>query len=458
MRTIKLALVLLLSIAIASCGGGGGGGSTTTTGNNNTSNTVAITGSMDNSTVVLASQEGLLERFLAMFSPAKKAYAAVGVPVNNIIAVSPDGALVEAVKSGSSFSLQLNKGKPYVLALLNNATVLGLYKADATTGMDAFPITSSTMNIDLGTVSLLAGTATGTIPSSSLLNSLGLNQSIATAFGAMSKGMARFANMDVDGNGVIDKKDNKYYNLKIGFDFLSTPFASLNGAWSMKEDAQLWFYGFNYLSCPDDTALDWANAGLTSPQGFQICNAGPPICNNSAATTVNNDIPTVADTIAANAQTCRHMNFYGGSKAIISPVPPPAGTYTISVPNIAGTGTQTLTFRNVATPDMTNMQNIYIPEIKLTKDINGMITLLEWRWWRKTGTTWTQPTDAELAIVMDWANFTISGPVWSGSRVTGSMAITQSGSIVPPAQTGTPGVIMIGVGDKSQYDYAFEFR
>jgi hypothetical protein len=327
--------------------------------------------------------------------------------------------------------------------------------------MDAFPITSGTTNINLGTVSFLTGTATGTVPSSSLLNSLGLSQSVATAFGAMSKGMMRFANMDVDGNGVIDKKDNKYYNLKIGFDFQSTPFLSLIGTWSRKEDAQFWFYGLNYLSCPDDVALDWTNAKLNSPQDFQMCNAGPPVCNNGAAIPVNNDIPIISNTITANSQTCRHMNFYGGGKAIISPVPPPAGTYTISVPKISGTGTQTLTFQYVATPDITNMQNMYIPEIKLTKNSSGMITLIEWRWWRKTGTTWVQPTDAELALIMDWASFQIAQTGWAGypvTGVTGSMTITQSGSIVPPVQSFLPGAIMIGVGDKSQFDYGFDFR
>jgi hypothetical protein len=461
-RTFFIAAIFVLT----SCGGGGGGGSSTPTPAPTPtptptpiiSNTVTLSGTVDNSTVVLASHEGFLKRFFAWFSPTPKAYAVTNARVNRIVAVSHDGTHVDAVKSGSSFSLSLEKGKPYVLALLNDASLVGLYRADAATGMEAFPITSSSKSFDVGTVSLLSGEAMGTVSSSSLLDSLGIDSITANAFGVMGKGLVRFANFDVDGNGIIDTDENKNFNIMIGFVFASSSFTASTGAWSRKEETQFWFYGFSYVSCPDDTTLNWANAQLNSPQSFQICNASWPVCDSGVPIVANNELPMVSQPFVANTQTCRQLNFYGGSRAIISPVPPPAGTYTISVPNILGTGTQTLTFSHVATPDISNMQNVYVPEIKLTKDANGKISLIEWRWWRKTGSTWIQPTDAELTAIMDGASFTIAGPGWSGNRVTGAMPITQTGSIVPSAQAEAAGAIMIGGVDKSQYGYAFDFR
>ncbi len=266
-----LACACLLTLALGGCGGGGGGDDAVTPSNtSDTSDTLRVTGTVDTSNLLLAYQASPFEQFLAFFSPVNKAYA-VATTVNNIVAISPgtnSSTYIEATKHGNDFTLNLEKGKSYVIVLLNGTNIVGLYKADDGSDMDSLPIGETATDIDLGTITLNGGKVTGSIPSATLFQDLGITTEIAQAIGFMDDGMRRHANVDVDGNGVIDSKEGKWYDLQIGYQFRpSESFASILNTWSDK--TKMLFTGYTYYVgfAPGDTYTEavWRTAKLHSP-------------------------------------------------------------------------------------------------------------------------------------------------------------------------------------------------
>jgi hypothetical protein len=95
-----------------------------------------------------------------------------------------------------------------------------------------------------------------------------------------------------------------------------------------------------------------------------------------------------------------------------------------------------------------------VPITKLTLDGNGKVTLIEWQWWKKSNNTWTQPTNAELAAVLDFAMFELEQASVNGT-VSGGIGLTASGSVVPASQSFTPNKLGITYTDKAGYAYQF---
>src|SRR5574340_963428 len=168
----------LLAGTLTGCSGGG-----SSTSSNSQGASVNVTGTLDSGTITLASNAHGVKRFLAYLLPSK-AYAS-GVTVDNVVAVSKGGDFILATKSGNGFTLSLPKHKDFLVVLLNGTNIVGVYKADSTTGMNTLPISSSSTDVDLGTITISSGTATGTITSPDLLQNLGLSQNLAQAIGVM---------------------------------------------------------------------------------------------------------------------------------------------------------------------------------------------------------------------------------------------------------------------------------
>lgn len=146
------------------------------------------------------------------------------------------------------------------------------------------------------------------------------------------------------------------------------------------------------------------------------------------------------------------LNFYCGGSATI-PAKPPEGTYEVNV------DTKTYTFNGVTSRTIdTVLNDVYVPVIKLTMDASGKITLIDWQWWKKTAGTWSQPSNAELASSLDYAGFESSQAGWVGDRISGEIAFTTSGQVVPDAQTFTPGVFRVSYTGSDGYSYGFEWE
>jgi hypothetical protein len=442
-RLLVGALVLVLAVSLAACGGDSSSSSGTPT-----SNTVTMSGSLDSSTMTFASKEGPFKRFLALLHPFGKAYA-VGETVDNIVAISPDKTFITATKNGNDFSLSLTKGKPYMITFLRGTTIVGLYKVDDTTGMDSLPISTDSGDISVGTVSLSAGVALGSLSSSSLLQTLGITQSVASAYGVMDDGMTRLSSVDVDGNGTIDYQENKSYKLYVSYGFRystcatpssspGTAFTNSEGKWSDKDLILACGYEYNFVANPDVSSLDWDSAIL--------------------------NLPAAVDGVTSKLQGYNGISSFGrdvefwpsGSEGYATnPSTPPSGTYTITVNSATGGSATTYTYKNVRSQTIdANLNNIYVPITKLTLDGSGKVTLLEWQWWKKLNNTWTQPSNDELATVLDFANFEIM-TTGTNDEVEGSIGLTSSGSVTPLSQSFTPNRFGITYGDKAGYAYQF---
>jgi hypothetical protein len=441
-RFLVGALILVLAISLAACGGSSDSSSGTS------STTVTMSGSLDSSTMILASKEGPFNRFLALLHPFGKAYA-VGETVDKIVAISPDGTFITATKSGNDFSLSLTKGKPYMITFLRGTTIVGLYKVDDTTGMDSLPISTDSGNIGVGTVSLNGGVAQGSLSSSSLLQALGMPQSVASAYGVMDEGMTRLSSVDVDGNGTIDYQEDKSYKLYVSYGFRyssctapgsseGTAFTNSQGNWSDKNLILTCGYEYNFVGNPDVSSLNWDSAILNLPAA--VDGVTSKLQGSNGVTSFGRDVefwPSGSEGYATDPST------------------PPAGTYTITVNSAIGGSPTTFTYKNVRSQTIdTNLNNIYVPITKLTLDSNGKVTLLEWQWWKKLNNTWTQPSNDELATVLDFASFEIEAAS-SNDKVEGSIGLTSSGSVTPLAQSFTPAKLGITYGDKAGYAYQF---
>jgi hypothetical protein len=429
-NVLMIATVCAIGIAASGCSSGGSGSGPGAGGNG----TVKITGQMDNATVTMAAADTRFSRLLAYLSPEEKAFAA-GTTVNNIVAISSDGTVAQATTSGSDFSLNLDKGKPYIIGLLNGTSIVGLYKADSTTGMHSFPISANSTDINLGTVSLNGSDALGSITSSTLLQDLGLSQSIATAYGIMDIAMTRLSNVDVDGNGVIDHQENKSYSIGLDYEFDgNNSFSAIQGAWSDHTAITYKGYEYYFWANPDMPSANWSGAALHTPATVNGLNDQAPCWN-------------VSDSSG------RNLNFFCGGSAT-TPATPPAGTYTVTVDSTV------LTFKNVNSQTIdSNLYNIYMPQIRLTM-ANGKITNIEWQWWKKLNDgSWVQPSDAELSTVLNNAGYEIGDSSWSvGNRVRGNINLTTSGSTAPASQSFTPGVFRVIYADQAGYNYGFEWQ
>jgi len=432
-RLISAGSILALSTTLVGCGGGSSSQGTSP-------NAVKISGAMSGYT--LAENQSGLQKFLAMISPSK-AYAA-SATVTDVVAVTPQGHVIVATKSSNNFTLSVEPGKDYLVVFLNGTSIVGIYKADSVTGLNTFPLSQNSTDIDLGTVTISGGVGSGTTSGSTVLQNIGISQNMATTLGIWDVAMLRFSNMDVDGNGIVDFNENKSFGLGLDYEFYTgSTFAGIQGAFNDKTLTSYTGYEYYFWAAPYDATLPWTSATLTGPAPISDGTNSTPItqCWNDAST---GTAPSMT------------LNFFCGGTAV-NPVTPPAGTYTVNV------GTQAYTFKNVQSQTIdSNLYNIYVPSVKLTTS-NGQITSIDYQWWKKDATLgWVQPTDAELSTVLVNAQFEIGQSGWAGDpatqRVRANIPLTATGTITPPSQSFTPGAFRVSYTDMSQYNYGFEWR
>ncbi len=427
--------VIMVAALVAGCGGGGGGSATA----------VVLSGTMDNSTVQLAAKSGFWNWLASLGFPVGNAFAA-GTTVTSVVAVSPDGTLVTATKSGQTFSLSLGRGKPYLVVFLDGTSIVALLKADAATGLDAFPIGTATKNIDLGAVSLNSGTAAGTISSASLLQALGISQAEAVAFGAMDDAMTRLSTVDADGDGIMDAAENIKPNFFIQYVFRydygtagGNAFSNLSGKFGDETKIALRGYDYTFWENPIDsiaTAGTWAAASLTLPAQVNGVTSTPQCSINDVA--------------PPDPYSGRFVDFFcSGPNIATTPQTPPAGEYSI---NSGGSTLATILNVKSRTIDA-GLTDLMFPVAKLTLDSDGKVAQIDWKWMKKTAGIWSQAADAEVRMVVDIMLFGLRD---DGNNVLPDFppaAITAVGSITPPAQGFTPTRFYIGWTDKAGYAY-----
>lgn len=453
----------------AGCSKGGGGStqSSDDTGNNNTTAgaKVTLSGTIGSGFTLAGAMR---ENSPVRPSPFSSEASAAALPIiDKILAVSlqTHGLLIsEATFTNNAFSLDVDKGAPQLLVFLNGTTNIGIYQADAGTGLDAFPLkTATTGSIDLGAVSFDSALKrmTGTLNGTGLLSALGIDQGLAKAFGLMDNGLMRLSSLDVDGNGVLDATESRYMDFGIAYSFNSseTPTA-LMGAFASPQAVAPQGYTFMYhdngpySSGTNSALLNWSLATLTTPTAIDGLTLWP-VCQDVNCWNVD-------------AQGSAGLNFvdYLNAQGLPSPLfttpsTPPTGTYVINVPYSSGTGTQTFTFNNVQSRAIeANMYDVYVPSLKLTMDNSNHVSLIEWQWWKRQSSdgVWVQPTDAELAMVLDGNGYHLCSFNMGTECVNGTIGFTTTGSVVPPAQSFALFDVMVMYWEKSGYHYGFDWR
>jgi hypothetical protein len=430
-RMIVVCFVIIVLVS-AGCSSGGDGSSAPPA-----LSKVTVSGTI-NAPFDLVSNKTLFDRIFAGLSPAKNAYAMIAA-IDSILAISPDGMIVEASKSGQSFSLALPRDKSYVIVMLYHTNIAGIYKVNSTADLDSLPIGPNTPDFGLGLVSLAGGTATGDVD---VLPYLGLSTDMAAAIGNMDNGFTRYANVDADGDGTKDHLFGKQYRLFIGYQINGgQTYADIVSRWSTTASMHYDGYTFSASFKPGEhlssnPTLSFELAKLHAPQNINL----------------TNDLPVIGSFTFFDSEDIRVATFPTGT----TPATPPAGMYTVAVPLMTG-GTQTFTIRNVRSQLIdANLKNVYVPLVRVTTDGGGHVTLIEWQWWKwLNGTDWVQPTSTELAAVMDSSDNVNFNLMSRGCEIVARAPYTSTGSIVPPSDTCVPVIMEVSFFDKAGDGFRF---
>ena len=148
----------------------------------------------------------------------KAAAAPGGRTITHVMAVNPETAspqrTIGKVASDGSFELSVDTGKPYVLVFIDSTAVgadmvVALFRArtlDTLSPQIAGHLDLGDMEVDPN-----AQTASLGISYDELLSGLGLSSAAAEYLGSVDDLSLRYANPDIDGDGVIDlEQDHRY--------------------------------------------------------------------------------------------------------------------------------------------------------------------------------------------------------------------------------------------------------
>jgi hypothetical protein len=173
--------------------------------------------------------------------------------ITHVMAVDPESAspqrTIAKVGSDGSFELAVETGKPYVFVFIDDtavgaAMVVAMFRAHTLDTISP----QLAGHLDLGDMQVDPATQTASLGISydELLAGLGLSPAAAEYLGAVDDLSLRYANPDIDGDGVIDLEQDRHYaldfhvraNLRIGssagpnvtVDDLTDQFLSESGA------------------------------------------------------------------------------------------------------------------------------------------------------------------------------------------------------------------------------------
>lgn len=452
-----VSLVAALAVAgLEACGGGGAGGGSSGSG-------IKVTGTLGGG-VALAARQSRTRRMLGWLLPGR-AYAA-GTTIDNVVAVDNGGNFILASKSGSTFSLQLPQGKYYLIAFLSGTSVVSIYVADTTvgtTGWTALPVSASSSDVDLGTVAINGAAATGTTTAAAISSSLGLAPGMSSVIGVWDAAMQRLANMDVDGDGILDFQQGRHYDLTLHYEFNpGSSFTAIQTTASAPASASYAGYGYWFNASPAVAGVSWACTTLTAPAPITSMGAAQDPYNSSCGN-VQSNTECFYDAFGGSGMS---VNFYcgGGSSTgnlATAPATPSAGTYVVTAD-----ATHVYTFKNVGSQaiDAASLFNIYVPSVQLTMS-GTQVTNLAVNWWKHDPSSgnWTQPTTAELGAILGSVTFELGAANWAGdpstARVRGTIPIAAGGSVAVPAQTTfTAAALRVTYTDAFGYGYGFEWR
>ncbi|OFZ30193.1 MAG: hypothetical protein A2622_10125 [Bdellovibrionales bacterium RIFCSPHIGHO2_01_FULL_40_29] len=325
--------------------------------------------------------------------------------ITHVMAISPATAnserYISEVGADGSFSLGVNSGKPYIIVFVSKDGVLTGPDMIVSTvkissnDLDSLAIVNPA-TIDLGDVSANATTTNASVSTSvdTLLTSLGLSADEGTYLGAVDDLTLRLANPDIDMNGEIDALENKTF----GLDWHVRADSKLSGSTLLLTDVQ------NTFADENNVTLDWtlASAYAVYPKSYDDIDY---IVNSGVSTALQN-----GGALAVTGTAITHTSASGGTFSDSRQWGP---DYDMSTQEIAGSDTpavltftlgsvaKQLRFNNVKTKTKAqlNSNGVLLPFVKINTSSN-IITGLDYKWMKKSGSTWIQATATEVSLMV----------------------------------------------------------
>jgi hypothetical protein len=431
--------LILVSVMIAAIGLGCGQNRGNDGGGRGSVRGITLEGSLDPAVFNFqAASNGPASTIGSAPGPAARpeSLTAAVMDIDAIIAISSRGTYPATINP-PRFSVFLPAGTIYLIGFYHGPDLVARLKFDASSDLDSIPVLYTSTDVDLGTVSYNAvtGLASGSISQPELFADLDLNAELAKSVGIMDNELLVQSNLDVDKNGTVDGDEGKQFTFWIVSGGLGAEKLSELHNWSNKDLLTCPGYAYYFKMEPPDTTLPWSTSILISPDNI---NGG----NNQPADLVFGETSTAA----------RGLVFYGLTMAT-TPMPPPAGTYTVRI------GGQDFIFANVSSSPMDiNLNNVFVPEVYLILDGEGKATFIEWKFWYKSAGAWRPATDTELQLLIDKLSI---GTVGMGASGLESVVInpipTASGAAVFPDQTVAPAFFQFEYLTASKYVYSFRW-
>src|ERR1043166_9118597 len=156
----------------------------------------------------------------AAMAVARTQSDAAGRTITHVMAVDPESASphrsLSTVGSDGSFTLVIETGRPYVLVFVDATAkgtdmVVAVFRARTLDTLS--PQVAGHLEMGDVTVDPMTHTATAGIGYDDLLAQLGLSAAAAEYLGSIDDLSLRYANPDIDGDGVIDQEQDRRYQL-----------------------------------------------------------------------------------------------------------------------------------------------------------------------------------------------------------------------------------------------------
>jgi len=396
-------------------------------------------------------------------STGARARAAAARTITHVMAVDPETAAprrtIASVGADGSFELGVESGRPYVLVFIDDSAVgpemaVGIFRAGTLDTVSP----QLAGHLDLGDVKVDPGrqTASSGIAYDTLLASLGLSAGAAELLGSIDDLSLRYANPDIDGDGVIDLEQDHSY----GLDF------------HVRSDLRR-----GSASGPSFTVDDITDQFLPDSGA----DAATPVLG---LTSIYALYPASLDSTAyvPNGPPSRMLDHGGAFTAFTASGPAPAGTSFsalgfgdqrgfgpdydlehdagLELPGSDGEPAtleftlgavgKTLTFTNVVTRDRASLTATGTPAIFIRLDTDGgNLSRIDYRWMKRvSGGEWAAATAEEIAVAIGSAGGFVSfhlAPSWS-NEVGVAIPAQPSGTVSwPGAPTRTDAICGLAV-------------
>jgi len=340
--------------------------------------------------------------------------AAADVPVRtvtHVMAVDPEPAsphrTLAPVDDHGDFKLEVEAGRPYVLFFIDSTAVgadmvVGIFRAGSLDTLSP----QLAGHLELGDVKVDAATQTATSGTAydALLTSLGLSESAAEYLGSIDDLSLRYANPDIDGDGVIDADQGHDYALDMHVrsdvrrGSASGPSFTVDdivGRFLPESGAEVATPVYNL------TSLYVLYPRATDGQSYVNGNA---LANGAAYSARSADGAELAGPTSYSSLGFGDTVGWGADYDLehdaALELPGSSGPATISYR--LGTSGPTLTFTNVVTRTKAELaaSGTLAIFVRLVLDGSGNIASIDYRWEKRAGGAWIPATAEEIDLTI----------------------------------------------------------